>query len=164
MCKLISFLYDLIPIRGFRAFLIKKHLIKCAICQNELSIEPLYEEKFKAPEWIESEQSLWPHIREKLSTQRIPSSPSLQNKKRFLIPRWQWALAGFILLVLVGIYLLIKQDFRQNALKGEFIATSTTPRIVIMHAEIEGKKAKPFVYQTQERFFVWFEKSKPEGD
>ncbi len=164
MCKLIAFLYGSIPIQGFRTFLIKKHFSKCPVCQSELDIEALFTEKFQIPEWIESEQSLWPQIREKILTLEIPSSPSRQKDRRFLIPRWQWALAGLALLLVVGISLLIERDFRQNAYQGEFIATSSTPRIIIMHVEIKGKKAKPFVYQTQDKFFIWFEESKPEGD
>lgn len=164
MCKIIAFLYGLIPIQGFRAFLVKKHFAKCPACQKEWAIETILVEKFQTPGWIESEQSLWPQIRKKIYALEIPPSTPRQKARQFLIPRWQWALAGLALLVLVGINLLIERDFHQNALQGEFIATSTTPRIIITHAEINGKKAKPFVYQTQEGFFIWFEESKPEGD
>jgi hypothetical protein len=163
MCKFIAFLYDLIPIQGFRAFLIKRHIAKCPICEKESAMETILEEKFKIPDWIESEQSLWPQIREKVFGPE-PLPTHRQKALRIMPPRWQWALAGIALLLVVGINLLIERDFDRKRIQGEFIATTTAPRIIITHAEIKGKQAKPFIYQTQGKYFVWFEESKSEGD
>lgn len=164
MCKFIAFLYDLIPIQGFRDFLIKRYITECSICEKESAIETLLEEKLQIPEWIESEDSLWPQIREKVFLQEPLPSPHRQKVLRFMPRRWQWALAGLALLLVVAINLLIERGFDAKRLQGELIATTTAPRIIITHAEIKGKKAKPFVYQTQEKCFIWFEESKSEGD
>jgi hypothetical protein len=164
MCKFIAFLYGLIPLQGFRAFLIKRHIANCSICEKEPAIETLLQEKLRIPEWIESEQSLWPKIKEKvLSPEPLPSAHR-QKVLRFMAPRWQWALAGLALLLVVGINILIERDLDPQRLQEEFIATATIPTVIITHAEIKGKKAKPFIYQTHEKCFIWFEESKSEGD
>ena len=160
MCKFITFLYDLIPIQSFRAYLIQKHFAKCPGCQNELDIDTLLEEKFKIPDWVESEPNLWPQIREKICTIDARPSSIRHRARRFSIPFWQWTAAGLALFALLGISLLVNRYFHQKNLRGEFIASSRLPRIIITHAEINGKKARPFVYQTREECFIWFEESK----
>ncbi len=157
MCKFIVFLYDMIPIQGIRAFLIKKHIDRCPVCQREMAIETLLEEKFKIPEWIESEQSLWPQIREKAFSQKPVLLSGRQKERPFKISGWQWALAGLALLVVVGINVLIGPDLSPRRHSREFIVSAAQPKIIITHAEIEGREAKPFVYETRERCFIWFE-------
>jgi hypothetical protein len=143
MCKFIAFLYDSIPIRSVRAFLIKRHFAKCPNCKKESAIGDLLQEKLQVPEWIKAEQSLWPQIKEKvLSPQPLPSAHR-QKALRFIAPRWQWALAGLALLLVVGINLLIERDFHPQHLQEPFIVSTTAPRIIIIHAEIKGKQAKP---------------------
>ncbi len=162
MCKFITFLFDLIPIPRFRSYLIKTHLAKCSFCQKELVPDSVLEEKFKIPIWIQSEQSLWPQISDKIFTCEDLPHEHRPRALPFSVPRWQWALVVLALVVLVGINLLIERDIGRRSIQGEISVSSTTPRIIITRAEIKGKKAKPFIYQTKERFFIWFEE--PEGD
>jgi hypothetical protein len=164
VCKLIILLYDLVPIQGFRAYLIKKHLAKCPVGQRDLDIETLLKEKFRIPGWIESEKSLWPHVREKIFAPETVPSASSERALRFTKPWWHWAVAGLALLVMAALNLLILRNFNHHPFQGESAVPPFTSTIIINHAEIKGRKAKPFIYQTHEACFIWFEESKSEGD
>ena len=164
MCKLIRFLYKLVPFLFFRAVLNRKHIAVCQRCQKEWAIETSIQEALSPPEWIKNEQSLWPQIRETIGTAKPGEAEDRKGKEAFFFPGWQWALAGLTLLIMVGINIVLD--------KGSIPAVSRTigfppvaiPQIKIIHAEISGKKAKPFIYRTQENVYIWFDVINQEED
>ena len=164
MCKLIRSLYSLIPILSFRAYLIRKHLSLCPKCQREWIIGNSSEESFTMPEWIKNEHSLWPRIQERIHTVELEEIRYRRRKKTFLFPRRQWALAGLALLILVGISFVLDKNWIHKSTKREVSLALKNPRVNIIHAEIHGKKAKPFIYQTQENLFIWFDEINQEKD
>ena len=164
MCKFIRFLFCLIPIQGFRAQLIQKHLGDCSECQREWAIDKSAEDSFTKPEWVIHEHSLWPLIQEKIKDTKFEEIPSAKRKTAFLFSRWQWGLAGLTLLVFIVINLVLNKGPVQSLSKTEVSLTNKIPQIRIIRAEILGKKARPFVYQTPENLFIWFDKTKQEGD
>ena len=164
MCKLIRFVYLVIPIHGFRAFLIKKHLAACDVCQEVWGTDESAQEAFSTPVWIQKEHDMWPQIRDKIHLVEQEEIRSKKGKKAFLFPRWQWGLAGLILLILVGVSLVLDKARVHKPTKGDVSMTLETPQVHIIHAKIHGKKAKPFIYKMQENLFIWFDDSAQEED
>lgn len=164
MCKLIRFFYLLIPIHGFRAFLIQKHFAACSVCQKEWGMDQSAKGSFTKPEWIAQEHSLWPQIQEKIHMLEREGIQSGETKKIFLFPRWQWALAGLALLILAGISLVLDIGLIHRSKKAEVSLTLKNPQVNIIHAEIHGKKATPFIYQTSENLYIWFGEINQEED
>jgi hypothetical protein len=162
MCKLIRSLYNLIPILSFRAFFIRKHISLCPKCQKEWTLDKSTEEFFTVPEWIKKEQSLWPRIQETIRAAESGDALDERRKTTLFFPRWQWALAGLALLILVGINLVLNKGLLQSLSGTEVSLALKTPQVKIIHAEIHGKKAKPYVFQTPENLFIWFEEIKLE--
>jgi hypothetical protein len=164
MCKLIRFLYLTIPLHGFRDFLIQKHLADCPRCQKDWTFAPDLEKSFAMPVWINKESSLWPHIKQKL--QRMEQAPKASRKHRpsFLLHRWQWATTGLALIMLVGVILVVERTKIQSPAGVETTLTLKNPQIKIIHAEIQGKKAKTFIFQTTENLFIWFDEIDQEED
>lgn len=164
MCKLIRFLYKLVPFLFFRAVLNRKHIAVCQECQKEWGIDTSIEEVLSPPEWIKNEQSLWPQIRETIGTAELGEVEGRKRREVFFFPGWQWALAGLALLIMVGINIVLD--------KGSIPAVSRTagspavaiPQIKIIRAEISGKKAKPYIYRTQENVYIWFDEIDQEED
>lgn len=157
MCNFFKFLYQLIPVKNFRSFLIKKHFSSCYRCQKEIEINNQLKEIIVIPEWIKEEKSLWPQIKPRLYT---PEEKVLKIKKKYefsFFKRWRWAMAGLALIIVMGLSLLIHQNF--------FKITSSKEKsgIEITYAEIKGKKAKPYIYQTPTMSYIWFAEAKNNG-
>lgn len=163
MCKLYKFLYRLVPSKRFQSFLIKKHFSVCSLCQQEFETDEKLKEIFAHTAWTKDEKSLWPEIKPKLHT---PEKITLEEKRKYgfsFIRKWHWAMAGLALAIMVGLNLLIQQGFQEKApVKGASLEKERA-RVIIKHAEIRGKKAKPYVYQTPDVSFIWFTETKETG-
>jgi predicted anti-sigma-YlaC factor YlaD len=154
----------MIPIHDFRAYLIQKHLAVCSQCQREWAIDKSTEESFTKPEWVINEHSLWPQIRQKINAAEPEEAPFRRRKTAFHLPRWQWALAGLALLIFIVFNLMLDKGLVHSLSKKEVSLAIKIPQVRIIHAELRGKKARPFIYQTPENLFIWFDKIKQEGD
>ena len=164
MCKLIRLAYLLIPISGFRAFLIRKHFHSCSSCQREWGMDQDMEEFFSKPDWITQEQSLWPRIQEKILAVGRKETRSKKRKKPSPFPALRWAMVGLVILILVGIAFLLRNNrMLESQMTENTLAFKDTP-IHIIHAEIQGKKAVPYIYQGSENVFIWFGEIHQEED
>jgi len=162
MCRLYKLLYAIIPVKKFRSFLIKKHFSVCSNCQKELETESQLKEMLADPDWIAKEESMWPQIREKIYSQRKKSFKADTALKPFFFPRWRWAVVCLFFVVAVGVALMIQTNVQRKSPEPEALVEET-PRVVIEHAEIDGKKARAYIYQTPEISFIWFSEAKNNG-
>ena len=164
MCKFIRFIYLLIPIHGFRSFLIQKHFDGCSLCQKEWGMDQSVLDHPSKPEWVEQEDSLWPGIQERILAGETGETRSMKRKTRFFFPKWQWALVGSGLIILIGIYFgFINSRMKESKQEDASLAFRYSP-VHIIHAEIHGKKATPFIYHSQENLFIWFDEINQEED
>ena len=162
MCRLYNLLYTIFPVKRFRSFLIKKHFSACSSCQKESEIESQLKDMLAAPSWIAKEEIMWPQIREKLNSQRKKSFKTEKTPQPFFSTRWKWAAAGLVLVVAIGVVLLVITSVQRKSEEAEALVKET-PRVLIKHAEINGKKARPYIYQTPEISFIWFSEAKNNG-
>jgi hypothetical protein len=153
------------PFHRFRAFLIQKHFSACVVCQKDWGMDLDAQDAFTKPGWIAQESSLWPLIQKRINAGRQEGARSMSRKKTFLFPRWRWALAsGLALIVLLGVSFVLDIGFFRRTSKVEVPSAVKNPRVNIIYAEIHGKRANPFIYQTQENFFIWFDEVNQEDD
>lgn len=162
MCKLSKFLYWLIPVKSFKSYLINKHFSACSQCQREIEEESRLKELLGIPEWAKKEQSLWPQIQQRISIPSVKAGRIGRRHKSFLWKKWRWAMAGFVLAVIIGLVFLIHQNFLIRTAEDSVLEIDN-PRIIIKHAEIKGKKAKPYIYQTPYVSFIWFAETRNSG-
>lgn len=157
MCKFCKLLCRLIPWRSFQAFLIKKHVSGCHQCQRDIEeAKSLIEEMWIAPVWVEEEENLWPQIKHKFSPQEEKTLKTKRKYGFFLLKRWQWALACLLLVVAIGLSVLVPLNFLRRTSVEEASSFKDNPRVKIKYAEIYGKKAMPYIYQTPTISFIWF--------
>lgn len=162
---MIRSLYKLISIPSFRAFLIQKHISSCPKCQKEWSIDETMEDLFAAPGWIEKEASFWPRIQETILANEIEDAlDRTRNRTTGKFPRWQWAMAGFALLLLAGINIIVSKGPIRRLPLAELDLARKPPQIKIIRAEIHGQKAKPYIYRTKDNLFIWFDQINQEED
>ena len=162
MCRIYKLLYAIIPVKRFRSFLIESHFSVCPNCQRETEIESYPEDMLADPDWIAKEESMWPQIKEKIFSQRKKSFKAEKTLKPFFLPKWKWAAVGLVLVIAVGAVLMIQTNFQKKSAEPE-VLVKETPRVTIEHAEIDGKKARAYIYQTPEISFIWFSEAKDNG-
>ncbi len=159
MCKFYKFLYWLIPVKRFQSFLIRKHFSGCDRCQREIEMDNRLKEMV-IPDWIRAEESLWPQIKPRLS---IPEEKTFIKEKKdgsFSFKKWHWAMAGLALVCVMGLSFLIYQNFLKKPPAEEAALVNEMSRVKITYAEIKGKKAMPYIYQTPTVSFIWFAETK----
>jgi len=115
-----------------------------------------------APDWIAKEEIMWPQIKEKIDSQRKKSIKAGTAFQLFFFRKWKWAAVGLVLVVALGVVLMIQTNVQRKPPEAEALVKET-PRVVIEHAEIDGKKAKAYIYQTPEISFIWFSEAKDNG-
>ena len=156
MCRLYKLLYRVFPLKSFQSFLIEKHFSVCSSCQKETEIESrLIKKVLSVPSWIAKEENIWPQTREKLYSQRKKQIKAEKTLKPFFIQKWKWTVVSLVLVVAIGLILLVHINYQRKC-AGEEALVKETPRVVIKHSEIEGKKARLYIYQTPEISFIWF--------
>jgi hypothetical protein len=162
MCRLYNLLYTIFPVKRFRSFLIKKHFSACSSCQKESEIESQLKDMLAVPSWIAKEEIMWPQIREKLNSQRKKSFKAEKTLETFFFKKWKWAAVSLILVVATGLILMVQINYQRKSPEAE-VFVKETPRVLIKHAEIEGNKARAYIYQTPEISFIWFSEAKNNG-
>lgn len=155
MCKIFRFMYIAIPHRDFRSYLIKRHFAGCIRCQRAWEPDSEREKPLAMPEWIHRESSLWPEIQKKIKQARRETVLSRNNEGSTRFLRWQLALTGVGLFILTALIFMFLRDGAIQSGRKDFLSFKN-PQIKIVRAEIQGKKAKPFIYKTGELIFIWF--------
>lgn len=156
-------MYSILPFKTIRSALIKKHFEVCEDCQEIIQPEkPLNEvEAIKA--WAQKEKSLWPEII--LDFKKLKHAKPAPDKTSIFHPRkiWRWALVCLVIIVASGIGLLINENFFKEASIEETLLEEDNPRVDIEYAEIKGKKAIPYIYQTPNISYIWLSETKKSG-
>jgi hypothetical protein len=164
MCKLMRLLFIAIPFHSFRDFLIGNHLSNCPRCQKEWELDQETVKSFAMPDWIKKESSLWPRIQAKIKRSGQEKILSRKGKATSRFLRWQWAVTSLALFIFVGLILVINKVGLRPRSITEISLASKNPQVNIIRAEIQGKKAKTFIYQTKENLFIWFDELNQEED
>lgn len=153
MCRTARFLYALIPVRRFRAYLIRSHFATCRSCGPEAGRTEDWAALVRSPDWIIREAGYWPEIE-----RRMRATPTGGTAPQALAP--VRPLAGFAaaaggvlaLAVLAVLFVGPPAPGPDPAAAGRLGA----PRVEVLSAEIEGRLARSSVYQMESASFIWF--------
>ncbi len=149
-CKLINFLFRVIPFRAFQGVLIKNHFEKCQDCRNSLVKAEDVLLFLVKEEKVHEMVNLWPGIREKL----FEGSEGKIRKPFF--SKWRWALsaAGLTVFIFTGFLYLNRPDSLAMASQQD-----QDQSFEINYIKVEEKPAEAYVYEPQdsEMITVWAE-------
>jgi len=159
MCSLIRLLYRLIPWRPFRDLLIRRHYSGCPKCGPAPAAPEPWEEAIRPPDWILRSGSLWPEIRKGLE-ERGRTVPAPRTSGRRRRPGLNWAVAAAGTMGCLLLVLLIRENRRIARLPGG----PDGARVVVISAEVQGRNADSFLFQTKTASFIWFAPTSSEGD
>jgi hypothetical protein len=164
LCLVYEILYKLLPLPLLRALLIEKHFAGCPRCREGFNqTDRAVRELADTPEWVTQEQSLWPSIRARILELQAPA------KKKTLRPdpagrrKWRWAAAGFSLTLMLSFNLLIRQAEHMTAAASDITPAEASPDVTVNFAEIRGRKARHYIYQTPSKSYIWFVQDKDSG-
>jgi hypothetical protein len=169
MCKIYKFLYAAIPIRKWESALIRRHFERCPRCAEEIIFKDHAASAIFEPDWIRETPNLWPQIRTKIiSFESRPETFRPEISPRQLRARgWRWAAtaAAFLIVGTTGFFILRQYSHKtpgsESSLPKDLIAAA--PRVQVISADLGGKRAKAYIYQTPTASFIWIAPSKETG-
>ena len=169
MCRIYKILYAVLPIKKWKAALIRKHFERCPICAGEIDRISKAAGAFFKPDWIQDAASLWPRICETIvsSERRTERLPPEVGRDRLRLRKWGWlgASAAIFILGAIGFFILRHhgRNIPEPGPTPPQVPAALIPRVQVISAEIGGKRAKAYIYQTPAASFIWLAPSKDIG-
>jgi len=145
-CRIADRLYDALPVRPLRDWLIRGHVEKCPRCQARLLSRDEAKSLLVGPAEAGSPEALWRRIAG--AAGRAAAVPGTRPAGAPLIWRWAPVTAMAAAVALTGFWLLREID-RPGAAPAD--------RFQIDYVKVGGVPAQTFVYQPQgtDTVFVW---------
>lgn len=162
MCLFFKFLYWLFPFRDFRVFILRAHMDRCQLCRGEYEIDELIQEALNPPGWIKDEPSLWPGVDRRIG--KGMAGKTSGEKKAKIFRKWAWVTASLVLAAAVLLVVWSRKNGGRYSPSEEAAINQNIPQVTIKRAELNGKKAASYVYQTPEISFIWFSEHEKNGD
>ncbi|MGZ7066235.1 MAG: hypothetical protein ACXVI6_07765 [Candidatus Aminicenantales bacterium] len=148
-CKIVNALYDAVPSRPFRDFLIRAHLDKCEGCQARLVSRHEAEALFVKPEDVGAVSGLWRMI------DRRASLETEAPQRRAAGLRWELAAGAATFLVLAAASLWLLRGVQTESVRAGYARPAD--RFEINYINVGGAPAQAFIYQPagSDTIFVW---------
>ena len=163
MCRFYRFLYSILPFKKIKSALIKKHLSVCEVCRTNTWLEKLPSDVEAIKTWANKENSLWPGIKSNLQIQK---SIKTETQKGLASPPfriWRWAASLVAVTIVVAISFLIQKGQKMDVPSEELLSTESLPKVILKKAELNGKKARPIIYQTSTVSIIFLVEDKKTG-
>jgi hypothetical protein len=173
-CKSYKFLFRVLPVNAWQAYIIDKHFALCPQCMAEAGADTEVDALLVSPENTRSLPPLWDGIRRELedvdSVDSVDSGnsqdprqavrQSREKKKAFpILHRWQWAAAGVALLLLLLI-MPFTTEKRGIPDPGPGVTGVEAEQVVVQSVMIGSKAAKYYVFSSDnpDKIIVWAQK------
>lgn len=151
-CRTVELLYEAVPLRRLRDWLIRTHMETCPACQARLLSRDEARGLLVAPDQVGDPQALWRRIASAAARPAGLADPSPAPAGAI----WRWAAATVVASVLAvsGFWLL-----RESGRSG--LDMRAAGRFEISYVNVGGTPAQTFVYQPQgsDTVFVWAQKA-----
>jgi len=170
MCKIHKLIAAIIPLARMREAFVVRQIQRCPRCRESENLNDPRVTDFLNPLWIRQSDDLWPQVWDRIcSEERAPQEiEQFGSLSPHFIPRWAWpvAVACFAGLCILAIVSLKHSETVSNQPSAILPMKSLNmqPRVLVLDAELNGKRAKPYIYQTPTGSFIWIVPSKENGD
>jgi hypothetical protein len=154
-CKMVDFLYAVLPLKMWRGFLLRRHIERCPFCREKLAGREAVKSLMVTDDNLGPRPSFWPQVKTRLVSleeDRLKGKPLLGQK------RWRWAAQAAALLIIGLASFLLLKDFRPEKMGTGQEASS---RFRINYLKVEDKPAQAYLYQPSESnlIIIWVGKS-----
>ncbi|NLH76804.1 MAG: hypothetical protein GX465_07180 [Acidobacteria bacterium] len=154
-CRTAEFLYDALPLRTVRGWLIRGHMERCPRCQARLLDPEEARELLVRPKALGPAPDLWGRIA--VAASRAAAFERPERARPGFVLRWASALALTAFVAATGLWM-----YRQVDRAGfDALAAAPPQRLEIAYVRVGGRPAQTFVYQPQgtDSVFVWAERT-----
>jgi len=150
-CKIINFLFWILPINQIRSCLIQKHINKCPYCLKKLASASEVRSLLTTENSSETKVDLWPFLKQKLDKpqKKRKSAPFLQKR---------WAYVAAVILAVTASGILIFYSWFDHQPK-EYLSSPSD--FQIQYINVQNQPANTFYYQSPDSdfIFIWAEKN-----
>ncbi len=148
-CRMVNFLFSIIPLKRGQDFLLRKHIQNCPSCQENLaSLEETKSVLIQEGE-VGNLEDLWPKVKIKLTEEE-------RKEKLFHLPSWGWAVgaAGLIAVVIIGLWLFWSAQLGKPS-------EELGRRFQIKYIRVHNKAARTYLFQPQDSnmIIIWAEEN-----
>jgi hypothetical protein len=153
-CRIADRLYDALPVRPLRDWLIRRHLEKCPRCQARLLSREEAKSLLVGPDQVGPADALWTRISAESTCPAALTGRAPARAGR--VRRWATVTVLAAVLTVSGFWLL-----REVERPGFEMATASINRFQIDYVKVGGMPAQTYVYQPQgtDTVFVWAQKT-----
>jgi len=154
-CRTAEFLYEAVPLRPFRDWLIRAHMERCPRCQARLISPEEARGLLVAPDQVGDPQALWRRIASE--AERPAGLP--ETSPVSVGAKWRLAaVAAMALVVAMSGFWLLREVERRGF---DMSAAGPADRFEISYVNVGGTPAQTFVYQPlgSDTVFVWAQKT-----
>jgi len=154
-CKTAEFLYEALPLRSFRDWLIRAHMERCPRCQARLLSREEARGLLVASSQVGDPRALWRRIASE--AQRPAGLPDTSPAPVGAIRRWVPVAALALVVAMTGFWLL-REIGRSGSDRS---SAGLADRFEIDYVNVGGAPAQTFVYQAQgsDTVFVWAQRT-----
>jgi hypothetical protein len=149
-CRMVNFLFSIVPFKIWQDFLLRKHIHNCPACQENLaSLEETKSLLIQESE-VDGLEGLWPKVRLQLTKEK-------RKQRLFHLPRWAWAVGAACLLIALVLAIWLYQI----APSGKTQEKEITSPLQIKYIRIYDKPARTYLFHPQDSnmIIVWAEKN-----
>jgi len=155
-CMIYSWLFRILPLKRWQAFLVKFHFNRCPDCGEKIETNKNIKSIFFSDRDFHHQSDLWPEIKRKIDQPSAAPKQSISLLKHFPVLQWQWITAT---LVLIGMAILIPNLIlkkREESLKG-----TVAKNIIVKSIKFNNRPAKTYFFQTSnpKRLIIWVQKT-----
>lgn len=153
-CNTVDLLYDALPLRPFRDWLIRAHIERCPRCQARLLSCAEARSLLVRPDQIRGTDDLWRRIAAQAGQARpVRGTPA----RGAIVWRWAAVTAMVAAVTLAGFWFL--RQVESPGLDGVTIASAA--RFELGYLKVGGAPAQAFIYQPHgtDTVFIWASKT-----
>jgi hypothetical protein len=162
MCRLTEWLVFCLPLRRWKDAVRRRHLARCPRCAAEDKALENAVHAFLTPAWTRDNPGLETKVRRRLVW--AEGAPGAEKAGRRLLLRV--AVGAALIFLSVGGWILFHHRDAGRALPGAVSngnIAGSGPRVRVFSAELRGKPAKTYIYQTPKISIVLISPSKEIG-
>lgn len=150
-CRMVDFIYAVLPFRPLRAFLIRSHMESCPRCQSRLLSLAEAGRLFVRSDRVGMPADLWGRISS--HAERANPVPEASSSPAGVGWRWAAAAATALVVAVTGFWLL-REIGRPGFGPG---SAGAGDRFQIDYVNVGGTPAQTFIFQPQgsDTVFVW---------
>jgi len=153
LCKWVRFGYKVLPLSGWRAFLLERHLDRCPICQSRILDDETIRAMGIKASTLQAELPLWP-------------VPTVRHKPQTLHLGWRYAFGLSLITAMVWVAVEVARfapSPASAAPKGwiQEVEESDESRVfAVLTAKIGAEPARSVIFKPRQPglTIVWFEK------